>query len=146
MPDMSEVYETLHLSGPSRNVELLGTYVAWLVSNNLLDPQLDRSAASSIARVRMQDLTGPEFLTTVLHGELKPSHLNETGRDFSRHYFVSGKYHADYNACEISGEDDWLRYDEISPKITAAFKEFTKPKNKIASLTAKIIQFPSKRS
>ena len=141
---MSENYESIFLSGQDRNVEQLGTFVAWLVTSDLLDVSLERSAASSIARVRMQDLTGPEFLTTVLHGEFKPSHLKQLGRDFTDDYFVSGPYDADYEACEYTGENEWIRFDEVSPRITAAFREFNRPKSILRSLRAKIIKFPDR--
>ena len=79
---MSETYESIFLSGLERNAERLGTFVAWLVTNDMLEVSLERSAASSVARVRMQDLTGPEFLTTVLHGDFKPAQLKQLGQDF----------------------------------------------------------------
>jgi hypothetical protein len=139
---MSETYESIMLNGPERNVEYLGIFVAWLVSNNLLAVEIEHSVASSTARVRMQDLTGPAFLTTVLHGELKPGHLSETGRKFSEYYFVSGKYRTDYDSCTVKGENDWFDYDEVSPKISAAFREFSAPKPKLVKMVAKILKFP----
>ena len=130
------------LNGPERNVEYLGIFVAWLVSNNLLAVEIEQSVGRSTARVRMQDISGSAFLTTVLHGELKPGHLSETGRKFSEFYFVSGKYRADFDACNVKGENDWIDYDEVSPRISAAFREFAAPKPKIAKMVAKILKFP----
>ncbi len=139
---MNKTYESIYLSGEDRNVERLGTFVAWLVTNDLLEESLQRSAASSVARVRMQDLTGPEFLTTVLHGEFKPVHLKQHGQHFVEDYFVSGRYDADYETCEYAGENEWIRFDEVSPRITAAFRSFNQPKSAIRSLGAKILKFP----
>ena len=139
---MSEAYGSIMLNGPERNVEYLGIFVAWLVSNNLLAVEIEHAVASATARVRMQDITGPAFLTTVLHGELKPAHLSETGQKFSEFYFVSGKYRADYDNCNVKGENDWIDYDEVSPCISAAFREFSAPKPKLAKMVGKILQFP----
>jgi|TARA_Y100000310_G_scaffold210081_1_gene210689 hypothetical protein len=142
---MSETYESIRLSGAERNVERLGVFVAWLVCNHLLDPILEKSIGSAVARLRLQDLTGPEFLTTILHGELKPTHLNEAGRGFTEAYFVSGRFNADYGASDYSGEDEWLRYDEVSPKITSAFRQHCAPKQQSKSGGAKIIPFPTRK-
>lgn len=140
-----EIYETVDLgSKPSRNVEYLGAFVAWLTINNLWAKNVEWSAGAEIARVRMQDLTGPEFLTTVLHGELRANHLTDEGRDFVEHYFVSGQYRKDYDACEYEGHNEWVRYDEIAPRITAAFRAFKTPTAKLRSKAAKIIQFPGR--
>lgn len=141
---MSDTYESVRLGGTERNVEYLGVFVAWLVSNNLLGIELERSASSSISRLKIQDLSGPEFLTTVLDGELKPEHLNEAGRHFSEHYFVSGRYQSDYATCNIEGDNDWIHYDEVSPKITAAYQEYKEPKPMLARITARILKFPGR--
>ncbi len=136
---MSETYETMNLSGPERNVERLGALVAWLVSNHLLDAGLERDEGRKIASVRMQDMNGPEFLTTVLHGDLKAAHLSNAGRDFIEHYVQSGRYLEDYARCRYQGENEWHRYDEIGPVISAAYRQYATPK---PSISAKILSFP----
>jgi hypothetical protein len=139
---MPKTYESIMLGGFNRNVEYLGVFVAWLASNSLLSAETERSSGSAIARVRMQDLSGQAFLTTVLHGELKSAHLSETGQKFSESYFVSGRYREDYDSCAILGENDWHDYDEVAPKISSAFREFNNPKPKMARMVAKILKFP----
>jgi len=139
---MSDSYLSLKF-GQERNVEALGAYVAWLITNNLLNHVLEQSAATAVARVKMQDLTGAEFLTTVLHGELKAEHLNEEGNAFCEHYLVGGQYEKDLSTCEYDGENEWHFYDEISPMISAAFHAFNQPPLK--KIAAKIIQFPLRR-
>jgi len=139
---MPDIYESIMLGGSTRNVEYLGIFVAWLTSNNLLSAEIERSSGSAIARVRMQDLSGQAFLTTVLHGELKAAHLNETGQKFSESYFVSGKYREDYDSSNVRGENDWHDYDEVAPKISSAFRKFNTPKPKLAKMVAKILKFP----
>ena len=139
------IYESLQLSGTARNAERLGLYVAWLVSNSLLAESTEQSAGRAVAHLRMQALTGPEFLTTVLHGELRADHLNALGQSFSEAYFVTGTFNEDYAGCDYTGENEWHRYDELAPKISAAFRRFREPASKLKQGIAKIPQFPSRK-
>ena len=141
---MTKVYDTARFGESSRNVEYLGAFIAWLTVNHLLAENVERAAGSAVARVRMQDLSGPEFLTTILHGELRAAHLTDDASRFVEHYFVGGKYLKDYATCEYQGEDEWLRYDEIAPKITAAFRKFNAPRGTLREKTAKILKFPTR--
>ena len=147
---MTDAYQTIRLGGENRNAESLGDFVAWLVTNNLLDPVLEEHVGREAARVKMQDLTGPAFLTTVLHGELKPAHLTAKGKRFCELYLASGDYDRDFEALEYhqlkhKGDNEWLRYDAISPKISEAFRKLTQPESPLKKLAGKIIQFPAKR-
>ena len=138
---MSEPYAHI-IFGESRNAERLGAFVAWLVSNGLLEPVFERTVEKAVARVKMQDMTGPEFLTTVLDGELAPRHLSAEGRAFVEAYFVPGTYDADFERCEYKGDNDWVLYDELSPRISSAFQNDKAPAPKKPRGTAKILQFP----
>ena len=138
---MTEIYDSIRLGNDSRNADYLGTFVAWLVINKLIDPALESAAGSAAARVRMQDLTGAAFLTTVMHGELRSVHLTEHGRNFVEYYFVSGDYLADFSNRTGQEEDEWLLYDELAPKITAAWRRMQTP---VKRLTAKILKFPKR--
>ena len=140
----NEIYAIATLGGPERNVERIGTFIAWIISNNLLETILTRKASSSVARVQMQDLNGLEFLTTVFFFFFKAGHLSEEGQKFAEHYFLKGQYDKDYDACGYDGDDNWLRYDAVAPKISAAYRQFINPKSRIKARLAKIIQFPSK--
>jgi hypothetical protein len=142
---MSDVYQSIRLGGENRNAESLGDFVAWLIANNLLDPVLEERAGRQAARVKMQDLTGPAFLTTVLDGELKPEHLNAAGRSFCEHYLASGDYDRDYQQLEYEEENDWLRYDVVSSLISKVYRTFVKPEAPLKSLLAKVIQFPKRK-
>ena len=138
---MNKTYATIQLGGEQRNAERLGALISWVVSNHLLEPVLERSNSTAVARVRMQDLTGPEFLTTVLHGEFNSAHLNEEGQGFIEKYFVSGRFDEDYDSCQYAGENEWHRYDEVSPKISAAYRGYTMPGPGRKAM-AKILKFP----
>jgi len=142
---MSKSYQSIRLGGDDRNAESLGDFVAWLVANNLLDPALEQRAGSQLARVKMQDISGGAFLTTVLDGELKPEHLNSDGQNFCEHYLVSGDYDRDIDGFERNEENDWLRYDMVAPRISAAYRALNEPKISITSLIAKVIQFPRRK-
>ena len=138
---MSESYAHITF-GQDCNAERLGAFVAWLVTNNLLEPVFERTVEKAAARVKMQDMTGPEFLTTALHGELAPKHLNDEGRDFVEAYFMSGQFESDFALCEYVGENEWYRYDEISPFVSAAFKQHGDPQPLRRQRSAKILSFP----
>ena len=140
------IYESLQLGGTARNAERLGLYVAWLVSNNLLAENTEQSAGRASSHLRMQALTGPEFLTTVLHGELLADHLNALGQAFSEAYFVTGTFNEDYTSCDYTGENEWHRYDDVAPKISAAFRKFRKPVSRLKQGMARILQFPSRKT
>jgi len=152
---MSSTYDSLRLNGEENNVDRLGTFVAWLVANDLLASALEKSAGSAIARLRMQDLTGAEFLTTVMHGEFKVEHLADKAGKFVESYFVSGKYEADFSAAEHdfikdrsvedNAENAWLLYDVVAPLISNAFHQFTNPPSKAKVTIAKILQFPGRK-
>lgn len=147
---MSTSYQSIRLGGENRNAESLGDFVTWLITNNLLDPTLEERAGGQVARVKMQDLTGPAFLTTVLHGELKAEHLNATGRRFCEHYLTSGDYDRDYQQGDHKEEEDWLRYDAVAPRITEVFRAFSQPEPSkseapLKKLMAKVIRFPGKK-
>ena len=145
----NNVYQTLRLGGENRNAESLGDFVAWLVTHNLLDAGLEAHAGREAARVRMQDTSGPAFLTTVLNGELRPEHLNAEGRDFCEHYLASGDYDHDYQRLapefKNEAENDWRRYDVVSVRINEVFRRFNKPEAPLKKLAAKVIQFPKRR-
>tara|TARA_R110002110_G_scaffold158110_1_gene355330 strand:- start:433 stop:915 length:483 start_codon:yes stop_codon:yes gene_type:complete len=142
---MSNSYQSIRLGGENRNAESLGDFVAWLVINNFLEADLEQRAGSKVARVKMQDLTGPAFLTTALDGELKPEHLTAKGRAFCEHYLVSGDYDRDYQQLELAEENDWLRYDAVAKRIREVFHTFNEPEAPLKKLVAKVIQFPKRK-
>ena len=142
---MPDVYQSIRLSGENRNAESLGDFVAWLITNNLLDPALEARAGRQVARIKMQDLSGPVFLTTVLDGELRAEHLNAVGRRFCEFYLASGDYDRDYQELGCEEESDWLRYDVVSSCISEVYRTFTKPETPLKKLVAKVIQFPKRK-
>lgn len=142
---MGDSYASATLGGEGRNVEALGVFVAWLVANDLLDPAFAASAGAPVTRLRMQDLNGAEFLTTVMHGELAPHQLTDDGRRFTESYFLSGEFQRDYDAVDYTGSDEWHRYDLVAPRIRSAWQKLHSPLQKIRSTGAKILQFPGRK-
>jgi hypothetical protein len=147
---MSDSYQSIRLGGENNNAESLGDFVAWLITNNLLDQTLQDSAGSQIARVKMQDLTGAAFLTTVLHGELKPEHISREGRKFCEHYLASGDYDRDYQGLDFHNfkykdENEWLRYDAIAPRISEVYRLLNAPKSAVINKIANVLQFPKRK-
>ena len=139
-------YASMVLGGESRNVEQLGAYVAWLINNRLLQDNFESVGGREIMRVRMQDLTGADFLATELHGELRPEQLTETGRAFTRHYLLSGLYDKDFLQVRFIGDNEWLRYAELAPLISRAYRSFSEPERTgLGGTLAKILKFPSRK-
>ena len=134
------------LGGDARNVEQLGAYVAWLINNQLFQTHVERVAERMMTRVRMQDVTGADFFSTELHGELKPEQLTQPGRAFTEHYLLTDLYDKDYQQVAFAGENEWLRYADLAPLISRAFREFNQPqRSSLGGTVAKILKFPSSK-
>ena len=139
-------YASMVLGGESRNVEQLGAYVAWLINNRLLQDNFESAGGPEITRVRMQDLTGADFLATELHGELRPEQLTDQGRAFTRHYLLSGLYEKDFLRVQFIGDNEWLRYAELAPLISLAYRSFSEPERTgLGGRLAKILKFPLRK-
>ena len=80
-------YETIQFGDATSNTDRLGILIAWLVNHQLTDANFENENAKAISRLRLEDMTGPEFFTTVLHGEFGSAFLNHLGQDFVEEYF-----------------------------------------------------------
>jgi hypothetical protein len=141
MPDNS--YASLILGGTDRNVEKLGAYVAWLINNRLFTDYIERTCESEITDVRLQSTTGADFLATALHGELTPNMLEPEGKAFTERYLLSGKYDEDYQSVEFIGDDEWVRYADLAPLISKAFRgEDANEQTGVTKKLAKVLKFP----
>ena len=146
---MTDSYASMVLGGEARNVEQLGAYIAWLINNRMFTDYVERTSEDAMTNVRLQSATGADFLATDLHGELTASQLTETGRAFTEHYFLSGLYATHYESVEFDGENEWVRYGDLAPIISSAFREFEGKKNSsakpgVVKKLAKVLQFPSR--
>ena len=138
-------YASLVLGSQGNNTQSLGAIVAFLVSNDLLATSLQDSYPSAVARIRMQDLSGAEFLTTVLHGELLSEHLNADGQQFCQAYLVSGDFECDLASISDAGLEDWLLYDKISPLMSKVLMGQRQPSTRLRRIAAKVLRFPGRR-
>ena len=142
-----KIYASMVLGGETRNVEQLGAYVAWLINNRLFELNVERESERSFTRVRMQDFTGADFLSTELHGELSSELLTESGRYFTEYYLMSGMYDRDYHQVDFAGENEWVRYADLAPLISKAYLNFNKPvRSSLKSSIGKILKFPLLKS
>ncbi|MDA0977018.1 MAG: hypothetical protein O3B72_00530 [Proteobacteria bacterium] len=141
-----ESYASMVLGGADRNVERLGVFIAWLINNQLFASGMEQEHGQLMTRVRIQDLTGADFFSTALLGELRPAQLTETGRRFTDQYLVSGQFDRDYGALDFSGDDEWLRYAVLAPIITREFRQFSQPRDDgpVRKL-ARVLQFPGRQ-
>jgi hypothetical protein len=135
-------YASLVLGSEGDNIQSLGAMVAFLVSNDLLSEALQQRYPSAITRIRMQDLTGAAFLTTILDGELLAEHLNAEGRAFCQAYLVSGDFELDLASIDDQDLEDWLLYDRVSPVMAKVLMSQRQPSTGLRRMAAKVLQFP----
>ena len=143
---MSQIYATIALGRIGNNTQALGALVAFLVTNDLLNQQLVQDYPSAVGRIKMQDLAGAAFLTTVLGGELRSEHLSEAGRTFCEAYFGSETEQQIHAQAAEYEEEDWRFYDAVSPVLTTLFRGKASPPSSFKKRVAKILKFPSRSS
>ena len=143
---MSQIYATIALGRFGNNTQALGALVAFLVTNDLLNQQLVQDYPSAVGRIKMQDLAGAAFLTTVLGGELRSEHLSEAGRTFCEAYFGSETEQQIHALAAENEEEDWRFYDAVSPVLTTLFRGKASPPSSFKKRVAKILKFPSRSS
>lgn len=143
---MSRIYATIALGRIGNNTQALGALIAFLVTNDLLNQQLVQDYPSAVGRIKMQDLAGAAFLTTVLGGELRSEHLSEAGRTFCEAYFGSETEQQIHALAAENEEEDWRFYDAVSPVLTTLFRGKASPPSSFKKRVAKILKFPSRSS
>ena len=143
---MSQIYATIALGRIGNNTQALGALVAYLVTNDLLNQQLVQDYPSAVGRIKMQDLAGAAFLTTVLGGELRSEHLSESGQTFCEAYFGSEAEQQIHAQAAEDEEEDWRFYDAVSPVLTTLFRGKASPPSSFKKRVAKILKFPSRSS
>jgi len=143
---MSQIYATIALGRIGNNTQALGALIAFLVTNDLLNQQLVQDYPSAVGRIKMQDLAGAAFLTTVLGGELRSEHLSEAGRTFCEAYFGSETEQQIHALAAENEEEDWRFYDAVSPVLTTLFRGKASPPSSFKKRVAKILKFPSRSS
>jgi len=143
---MSQIYATIALGRIGNNTQALGALIAFLVTNDLLNQRLVQDYPSAVGRIKMQDLAGAAFLTTVLGGELRSEHLSEAGRTFCEAYFGSETEQQIHALAAENEEEDWRFYDAVSPVLTTLFRGKASPPSSFKKRVAKILKFPSRSS
>ena len=133
-------YETIQFGDVTSNADRLGMLIAWLVNHQLTDANFERDNAKAISRLRLEDMTGPEFFTTVLHGEFGSDFLNQLGQDFVEEYFLSGTYDHDYSQVKSSAADTRLLNNHVSQRISKAYRKYVEPPS-LAKKLAKVLRF-----
>ena len=141
---MSQIYATIALGRIGNNTQTLGALIAFLVTNDLLNQRLVQDHPSAVGRIKMQDLAGAAFLTTVLEGELRSEHLSDAGQAFCEAYFGSETEQQVHAQAAKHDEEDWRFYDDVSPVLTALFRGKASPPSSFKKMAAKILKFPSR--
>ena len=137
---VSRSYETIQFGDATSNADRLGILIAWLVNHQLTDANFERENAKAISRLRLEDMTGPEFFTTVLHGEFGSAFLNQLGQDFVEEYFLGGTYDYDYNQVKSVAADARLSSNHVSQRISKAYRKYVEPPS-LAMKLAKVLRF-----
>ena len=137
---MNKSYETIQFDDATANADRLGIIIAWLVSHQLTEANFEKKNAPAVSRLRLEDITGAEFFATVLHGEFGSAFLNQLGQDFVEDYFMSGSYDHDYNQVRRYTSDERLLCNQVSQKISKAYRRFVEPPS-IGKKLAKVLKF-----
>ena len=137
---MNKSYETIQFGDATANADRLGIIIAWLVSHQLTEANFEQENALSISRLRLEDITGAEFFTTALHGDFGSAFLNQLGQDFVEDYFLSGSYDHDYNQVRRYTADERLLCNQVSQKISKAYRKYLEPPS-IRQKLAKVLRF-----
>ncbi|MFL2503759.1 MAG: hypothetical protein ACJ0Q2_01525 [Candidatus Azotimanducaceae bacterium] len=137
---MNKSYETIQFGDATANADRLGIIIAWLVSHQLTEANFEQENALSISRLRLEDITGAEFFTTALHGDFGSAFLNQLGQDFVEDYFMSGSYDHDYNQVRRYTADERLLCNQVSQKISKAYRKYLEPPS-IRQKLAKVLRF-----
>ena len=137
---MNKSYETIQFGDATANSDRLGIIIAWLVSHQLTEANFEKKNAPAVSRLRLEDITGAEFFATVLHGEFGSAFLNQLGQDFVEDYFMSGSYDHDYNQVRRYTADERLLCNQVSQKISEAYRRFVEPPS-IGKKLAKVLKF-----
>jgi hypothetical protein len=142
--DRGELLGQLRFGDDGRSSLELGLLVAWLADHRLFAAGIERDAARALASVRFHDLKGSEFLSTVLHGELRAGDVADPGLTFLRAY-LGDTYAGDFATALAAApprEDEWHFYDRLAPVITRAWQAFRNPpKPGIAATLAQVLPF-----
>ena len=133
-------YETIQFGDLTSNSDRLGMLIAWLVNHQLTDANFEKENAKAISRLRLEDMTGPEFFTTVLHGEFGSAFLNHLGQDFVEEYFLGGTYDYDYNQVKSGVADERLLSNHVSQRISKAYRKYVEPPS-LAKKLARVLRF-----
>jgi hypothetical protein len=59
---------------------------------------------------------------------------------------LSGLYDKDYHQVQFIGDNEWLRYADLAPLISRAYRSFGEPGGTgLSGTLAKILKFPSRK-
>lgn len=79
----------------------IGYYWSWIARRNLYNPQWDEIAKEDIIALKVQEISGAEFILTHMSGKLEDTDFNEEGLRFSLYYYDDeeegyGRFMEDY--------------------------------------------------
>src|SRR5437588_11537765 len=97
----------------------IGMYLAWVIERDLASSRLLKEAGPSLERLRDRAITGRQLLLSELDETFFDGLLTKTGKEFTRDYYETHAYFADYGEVLAEGlpstyyvEDSWANYDK----------------------------------
>ncbi|MEA4854440.1 MAG: hypothetical protein VB082_09235 [Christensenella sp.] len=111
----------------------IGMYLAWLIMNDMIAPELYREYEADFERVKRREMTGRDLLMERLNEGLLEDVMTEEAQEFTADYYDS-KYIDDYenvlgNSADSEyavylHDDSWENYDQVEPMITERFEQW----------------------
>lgn len=106
----------------------IGMFLAWMLCHDLASDGLREDAGGEIAALRARDITGAQFLLTVLDEKMTVQEFSGDGNAFALAYYEgkNGDSHYMFDYTEILGEnadnvyavaDTWKNYDRLAAKM-----------------------------
>ena len=115
----------------------IGIFLAWVIHNDLIGEFHMMRSVGSIEAVKARKMSGTEFLERECDEKFWNEDLNDTGNEFAKYYYESGKYFEDYASVLAENlptlyhvQDTWENYEKVSPAITKQFVSWQNSKVK----------------
>lgn len=106
----------------------IGIFLAWIINNHLEGEIHKQTSQASLEAVRKKEITGRDFLLKECDDRLMKDDMNEEANAFTRYYYESDTYFADYAEVLAKGlpslyhvDDSWENYQKIAPVIMRRF-------------------------
>ena len=109
----------------------IGMYLSWLILGGLISQPGLRLLGPRLTEFRKRSVTGRELLLRELDEKLFDRLLTARGRAFTKSYYTTDVYFADYEAClgaDVPSiycvHDSWDNFDRLAPLISSRYNRW----------------------